>query len=207
VDGDALGDACDPDIDGDGLANAQDNCATVANPGQANQDGDEFGDACDSDRDGNGVEDASDNCPTVDNHDQANQDGDSEGDACDSDRDGDGDSNALDNCPDASNADQADWDNDGQGDACDADKPPAQQLADAIQTVGNLGIPDGTAKSLTKKLQAALEAYNSGDQAGACLKIESFIQEVRAQSGKKIPTADANALIAEAGRIKVAIGC
>jgi hypothetical protein len=39
------------------------------------------------------------------------------------------------------------------------------------------------------------------------LKVDSFIQEVRAQSGKKIPTANANRLIADAERIKVAIGC
>jgi len=35
----------------------------------------------------------------------------------------------------------------------------------------------------------------------------SFIHEVRAQSGKKIPIADADAMVAEAKQIKQSIGC
>ena len=38
-----------PDTDGDGIADAQDNCPTVANADQADADDDEVGDACDSD--------------------------------------------------------------------------------------------------------------------------------------------------------------
>jgi Zn-dependent metalloprotease len=44
---DEEGDACDPDVDGDGLSNDNDNCFLVANPDQANSDGDISGDACD----------------------------------------------------------------------------------------------------------------------------------------------------------------
>lgn len=51
-----------PDGDGDGVPDANDNCPTVANPGQQNQDGDAFGDACDTDIDGDGVLNASDQC-------------------------------------------------------------------------------------------------------------------------------------------------
>ena len=42
-----FGDACDPDLDGDGLYVLEDNCTFVANPGQQDADGDGIGDACD----------------------------------------------------------------------------------------------------------------------------------------------------------------
>ncbi len=77
-----LADALDPDgppvdgppsdLDGDGIANAADNCPNVANPTQANEDGDVFGDRCDpcppsadnTDTDGDGVGDDCDPNPT-----------------------------------------------------------------------------------------------------------------------------------------------
>lgn len=39
TDNDGKGDECDPDIDGDGISNAQDNCMLVYNPDQADFDG------------------------------------------------------------------------------------------------------------------------------------------------------------------------
>ncbi len=42
-----LGDACDPDVDGDGFYVESDNCTFVFNPSQADTDGDGIGDACD----------------------------------------------------------------------------------------------------------------------------------------------------------------
>ncbi len=53
------------DADGDGVPDSSDNCPTVANAGQQDQDGDGKGDVCDSDGDGDGVANASDSCPTV----------------------------------------------------------------------------------------------------------------------------------------------
>ena len=47
TDGDGIGDACDKDIDNDGVLNAQDNCPTLANRDQADDDGDGVGDVCD----------------------------------------------------------------------------------------------------------------------------------------------------------------
>ncbi len=70
VDGDGLGDACDPDIDGDGILNATDNCPHVINPGQENSDTDSVGDACD-------------NCLFVYNPDQLDENNDGVGDWCD----------------------------------------------------------------------------------------------------------------------------
>ena len=47
MDGDGIGDACDPDVDGDGVRNSIDNCPRVKNEDQKDGDGDGVGDACD----------------------------------------------------------------------------------------------------------------------------------------------------------------
>ena len=76
LDGDALADCVDPDVDGDGVEDIDDNCPEVANEDQANADeADELaegvppaGDACDDDDDGDGVPDAEDCSPTDPEH-------------------------------------------------------------------------------------------------------------------------------------------
>jgi hypothetical protein len=68
-----LGDALDDsnlDVDGDGHANAADNCPTMANPDQHDEDGDARGDVCDL-------------CPHVSQVAFTNMDGDGVDDACD----------------------------------------------------------------------------------------------------------------------------
>jgi hypothetical protein len=47
LDEDGLGDACDPDADGDGVLDPVDDCPRVYNPGQEDSDRDGIGDACD----------------------------------------------------------------------------------------------------------------------------------------------------------------
>lgn len=94
------------DKDGDGVADAIDNCPDIFNPArpmddgtQANGDGDQDGDACDPcpvdanstdcappdplDLDGDMVTDAMDNCRGIPNPDQADRDNDMRGDLCD----------------------------------------------------------------------------------------------------------------------------
>ena len=106
-----LGDACNPDIDGDTVLNATDNCPLVINTDQKDLDKDGLGDVCDDDLDGDGIKNAVDNCPFVQNPDQKNSDkemdalylsdpvkypefkdvdGDEAGDVCDPDIDEDG---------------------------------------------------------------------------------------------------------------------
>lgn len=64
-DGDADGDACDPDDDNDGVLDGPDNCDFVPNVGQQDLDGDGIGDACDTDDDNDGVLDENDLCPNT----------------------------------------------------------------------------------------------------------------------------------------------
>ena len=109
------GNVCCPDVDGDGVCDPTDNCASVANSDQADGDGDGVGDACDncgafsnsdqSDIDQDGVGDVCDNCVAGGNSDQADGDSDGVGDVCD-------------NCPIDANPSQSDSDGDGIGNAC-----------------------------------------------------------------------------------------
>jgi hypothetical protein len=129
LDGDGIGDACDPDSDNDGVNDGVDNCPEVQNADQVDTDGDGLGNACDPfpngpDGDGDGVPDADDNCPSDPNADQADNDGDGFGNICDPfpngpDGDGDGVVDDDDNCPSDANPDQEDADLDGIGDVCD----------------------------------------------------------------------------------------
>lgn len=73
---------CEPDADGDGVADPYDNCPTVPNADQANNDGDSEGDVCDLD-DNDGVPDTTDNCDFTANPGQEDFDLDGIGDACD----------------------------------------------------------------------------------------------------------------------------
>jgi len=113
VDGDSLGDACEPS-----------RCPGNATCGSELVSRRPLGPLPVHDIDRDGVEDMGDNCPSNPNHDQADLDGDGQGDMCDPDLDGDGVPDkmvvgvALDNCPRTPNQDQADSLGDGRGDAC-----------------------------------------------------------------------------------------
>jgi hypothetical protein len=133
---DGTADCVDPDIDGDGVPNADDNCPSVWNADQLDNDSDGLGDACDPDDDNDGVPDNIDNCRFVANPNQIDTDENGIGDVCDCDIDGDGVANNNpidmlggtcpivanpDNCPKVKNEDQLDTNANGVGDACDCD--------------------------------------------------------------------------------------
>lgn len=105
IDGDGIPNEEDDDMDGDGWPNDMDNCPRIYNPNQADSDNDGIGDVCD-------------NCPLNYNPDQEDMNHNGVGDVCDDDQDGDGIPNKYDNCPYHFNPDQEDEDCNGIGDAC-----------------------------------------------------------------------------------------
>ncbi len=139
----------DQDVDGDGIADAEDNCPTSPNPSQLDTDDDGLGNACDDenglDLDEDGVANAEDNCPDTPNPGQLDSDNDGLGNACDSvnnvDGDEDGVANGTDNCPTEPNPGQQNSDGDLQGDNCDPDddNDGVADTADACRTQAGLG--------------------------------------------------------------------
>jgi len=109
TDSDGTTDCVDPDDDNDGTSDELDNCPSVANPDQNDNDADALGDVCDpcpndpnNDADGDGICGDVDNCPDVANPGQEDSDGNGVGDACDvgcQDADQDGICDDSDICP------------------------------------------------------------------------------------------------------------
>lgn len=137
-----IGDACDPDRDGDGIADGDDTCPDDRDPNNTDSDGDGVGDACDADSDNDGVPDLVDNCLTDENPDQANTDfyldGDRLGDMCDDDYDNDGlaeGPSGEDRCPNLQSPESGDQDSDGVDDPCD--NCPNIENSDQVDTNGN----------------------------------------------------------------------
>lgn len=85
--------------------------------------------------------------------------------------------------------------------------PPAQGITNLMNTVSSLSLASGLTNSLDSDLSGALASLAAGHVKAACNQINLFIQEVEAQSGKKITGAEADQLIAQANAIGTQLGC
>ena len=81
-------------------------------------------------------------------------------------------------------------------------KGAAEQIQDLSVLVSSFHLASGTENSLTSKLKAALDALAAGNKTAAGDFLQSFIEHVQAQSGKKLTAAQAKSLIAAATQIK-----
>ena len=84
---------------------------------------------------------------------------------------------------------------------------PPPTIGHLMGSVEALDLQAGIENALLAKLKAAQRNLTAGDTAEACGALGAFISQVRAQRGKKIRTADADALIAEAQALLAAVDC
>ena len=86
----------------------------------------------------------------------------------------------------------------------------AYYLCDEALLFANLSTASvgvGPGKSLTDKVALAQSQYASGDVAGACVTLTGYINQVNALAPKKITSTTANALVTQATALKTQIGC
>ena len=81
------------------------------------------------------------------------------------------------------------------------------QIDSLVALVRSFHFPDGIETSLVAKLQDAITALNAGDTAAACIALNDFINQVNAQSGKKLTTEQAQQLVQSATAISSGLGC
>ena len=87
---------------------------------------------------------------------------------------------------------------------------PAALIQQLLENVALFNLRQGISNSLDTKLdnaQAALTSAKSGDFANACAMLAAFINEVEAQSGKAITSAQAAQLLELANQARAALSC
>ena len=86
--------------------------------------------------------------------------------------------------------------------------PPApRMLADLIDLIQGLGLPNGLETSLLAKLENAQKSLDKGNTRAACSQIAAFANEVAAQDGKGLTSGQAEQLLAAAAEVRAALGC
>src|SRR5262249_1807276 len=73
--------------------------------------------------------------------------------------------------------------------------------------VSSGALDKGTGNSLVAKLQATNQALSAGNTSQACSTLQAFLNEVNAQSGKHLTSAQAQQLLSAAGRIRSVLSC
>jgi hypothetical protein len=84
---------------------------------------------------------------------------------------------------------------------------PARAIADLQAMVTGLSLHHGIATALNSKLQDAVAALDVGDTAGGCDSLLAFLNQVRAQNGKKLTSEQAQGLTDAANNIRALLGC
>ena len=82
-----------------------------------------------------------------------------------------------------------------------------QAIANLITMINNFGLPQGTAPSLNSKLNEALADIRNKNKALACENLSALMNEAKAQSGKHLTVAQADAIISAAQQIRTLLGC
>lgn len=72
--------------------------------------------------------------------------------------------------------------------------------------IAGSGVPHGVANSLTVKENAAVEELQAGNIGGFCEDLQAYINESKAQSGKKLTEEQANENIAGATALREIFG-
>lgn len=84
---------------------------------------------------------------------------------------------------------------------------PAEQLVALGNVLAASGAPSNVTGPLQAKLDAAQAAMDRDNTGAACNQLRAFENQVRAQSGKKLTTAQADDLLTRAAALRTTLGC
>jgi hypothetical protein len=83
----------------------------------------------------------------------------------------------------------------------------AAQLSGLVTTVTSYNLSHGLQTSLVSQLQAVCADLEANKQTAACGVIGAFLNQVKAQSGKGLTSAQATQLLTDAQRINAVLAC